>query len=309
MKTKWLPLSIFTAAMTLFLYQTFQLEGILNALILPFLILFLFAMFDQYRIEKSTETAPLTQKDLLSLVFVLVGFVLSFGLYFYASVPQIAASALTGVIGYVFLRDYEKEVYCGSFAGMISLAIVSPIFIILMVVLLPMIYLMARSIFNGLGGKLGTIAFVSSIIAVSFLPSYQVISTEPLEQMSIIIVMGVALGTVLLGHYVKTRFQLSSVIVSALLSLLGFLVFGLIPSALVYLPIVFIASFIIMTDTSRVKGYSFLVISSIIMSLLYMLTRPIYTGIGGKAGLTALLSILITLALFNTFQMMLFRDK
>ncbi|MFU8792400.1 MAG: hypothetical protein ACNA7K_00085 [Acholeplasmataceae bacterium] len=309
MKTKWLPLSIFTAAMTLFLYQTFQLEGIFNALILPFFILFIFAIYDQYRIEKESEIPPLRQKDLISLVFVLVGFVLSFGLYFYASMPQIAASALTGVIGYVFLREYEKEVYCGSFAGMISLVVVSPIFIILMVVILPVAFLMSRSIFNGLGGKLGTTAFVASIISVSLLPSYQVISTEVLEPMSIFIVMGTALGTVLLGHYVKVKFQLSRVIVSALLSLFGFLIFSLLPSLMIYLPVVFIASFIIMTDISRIKGLSFLVISPLVMSLLYMLTRPIYTCIGGKAGLTALLSVLITLALLNTFQMMLYRDK
>ena len=309
MKTKWPTFIMFIAVMTLFLYQTFQVEHSLNSLLLPIFILFLFAIFDQFRLEKEMIEQKITQKDMLSVIFVLLGFVLTFGLHYYLDIPQIPASAMTGLLGYVFLKKYEKEVYCGSFAGMFSLIAVGPIFVLLMIFILPIVYVFSKSVFNGLGGKLGTIAFVAGSIAVGFLKDYQVISTVTVPEVSIPIVMGTALITIVILYMIKVKFDLSGVFLSAGFSLLAFLILRFIPEGLNYLPVVFVASFIIMSDQVRMKTPSFLVIAPIVMSLIYILTTSVYTGIGGKAGLTAFLAVLITGALLNTFQMMLHKDK
>lgn len=84
----------------------------------------------------------------------------------------VAASASTGFIGSFlhFPRYYEKNglhaaIYAGTFAGMCSFSILeSPVHIMAVSLIGAGLYLISRPYAVGIGGKLGTISFISGLI-------------------------------------------------------------------------------------------------------------------------------------------------
>ncbi len=82
------------------------------------------------------------------------------------------ASALTGLLGSLLIKNKtfkkinaDSLVYCASFAA-IGVLKVAPniIFIIVLAIVITSLFNLAKSYAVGFGGKLGTIAFVSSLI-------------------------------------------------------------------------------------------------------------------------------------------------
>lgn len=87
-------------------------------------------------------------------------------------VPPVMAAALIG-FGGTFIKvpsvsdtsDVHSAIYAGSFAGMCSMSVLSSYeetFILSMI--LTVLFILTRSIAVGFGGKLGTLAFLSSLI-------------------------------------------------------------------------------------------------------------------------------------------------
>jgi hypothetical protein len=84
----------------------------------------------------------------------------------------VMASASVGFLGshLHFPKLYEKKglhsaIYAGSFAGMYSTKILQhPFHLILLSVIGTLLYLIMKPHFDGFGGKLGTIAFISSVV-------------------------------------------------------------------------------------------------------------------------------------------------
>ncbi len=84
----------------------------------------------------------------------------------------VVSSALVGLGGsfitsvkYPSLNICPAAIYSGSFAGMCSLELIGNQFNMMMVAILgSVIYFLLDSIFKGIGGKLGTVAFTSVAI-------------------------------------------------------------------------------------------------------------------------------------------------
>lgn len=89
-----------------------------------------------------------------------------FGLTYYLSTPTPVSSALATLIFWPMERKFKPFylpiIFCGSFIGMGSnlvVVLIAPIFAAIITNLL-------KSHFNGLGGKLGAIAFISSAFSL-----------------------------------------------------------------------------------------------------------------------------------------------
>jgi hypothetical protein len=87
-------------------------------------------------------------------------------------VSGVLSAAITGLLGsYLhFPKLYEKKglhgtIYSGSFAAMSTSAVVQePSHLLLLCLICTVFYLVSKPHLNGFGGKLGTVAFLSSIV-------------------------------------------------------------------------------------------------------------------------------------------------
>lgn len=127
------------------------------------------------RAPKSEATHPKIETLLYPFVIAAAGvftFYLSVGL----SLGPVIASASVGFIAsYLtvfkssFLKTLAVPIYCGTFVGMCSSFIAEDYFFVSYAGLVAgIIYLITRDALNGIGGKLGTIAF-GGVVIVSFI--------------------------------------------------------------------------------------------------------------------------------------------
>ncbi len=87
------------------------------------------------------------------------------------------SSSLVGFLGVIIFEKINKEkyklvpasLYCGSFIGMSAMVVVhNPLVILIAGILGGLIFVKSQNYFIGIGGKLGTMAFISVVITVFF---------------------------------------------------------------------------------------------------------------------------------------------
>ncbi|SFT49737.1 hypothetical protein SAMN05216474_0893 [Lishizhenia tianjinensis] len=113
---------------------------------------------------------------LIAMFSLIAGSVLTFSLQVELNLSAVLASSGVGVLAYGIYKlskdtnNLHIAAYCGSFIGMTNIAKASDYFtLILASVLGACIYVFARNVFNGVGGKLGSIAFISICLTLYFL--------------------------------------------------------------------------------------------------------------------------------------------
>lgn len=295
-------MAVFTAVMTLFLYQTLTEQRTNLPWIVPLFALFLFGVYDQIKRDRRPHIVKWTKDDIKTVLALWLGMYLTIGLHTFTGMPQVMASALIGLIAYVLLKPYHKAAYCGSFAGMIGSAYLSVFSLIGLGILLPLVYLISQSFFNGLGGKLGTIAFVSGIFVIAIQPEYVWFQTTPLLEVSYVFVFLISYISIIVLWLLKNLFRLDSVFVSSAFSLLMAMVFIQVSNGLIWMMIVFASSFVIMTDHDQMDTMFMITIAPLILGALYISTFQVLPGIGGKAGLMALITVIATKAVQTTLK-------
>jgi hypothetical protein len=263
-----------------------------------FFILLLYGLYHAFRIEKA-EIKIITFQNFDGL-FAAVSVVVTFSLVHYFDVSSVLASSFIGVIGYLFIRKYEVPIYCGSFAGMVSVALFNFWEVGVLAVLCAFIFTLTKPLFSGYGGKLGTIAFLSSLITFSiFDKEYLSISGD----FSIYVVVLVSLLGVTLTFYLQHYFHTSAVFASAMLSFLfGLVITTFFSNYIPYTFVFFAASFIGMSSKQRLPNFVFVILSGLILGLMYDIFLEYFHGLGGKLGLMAMMSVVITSGISSVYQ-------
>ncbi|WP_299781692.1 hypothetical protein [uncultured Formosa sp.] len=118
-----------------------------------------------------------TYEELLVVIWVPIGAVLCYILNVYGHLGSVLSTAITGTVASFlpvinkkseYLKKIPPSIYCGSFVGMSSLEIAPSIsFVITAGLLAGVFLLLSKSIFLGIGGKLGMVAF-GGVLMVSF---------------------------------------------------------------------------------------------------------------------------------------------
>ncbi len=137
-------------------------------LILTFIIgISLLISFAYFKAPREEEAHFI--EDVYLILFAVIGAVLTFYLNTSAHLGPIIAASLVGfVASYIplfnkkseILEEFPAAVYCGSFVGMTSLQVAPDIkFILFAGFIAGTILMLSKNIFNGFGGKLGTVAF------------------------------------------------------------------------------------------------------------------------------------------------------
>jgi hypothetical protein len=125
-------------------------------------------------------------EHILVVSWIPIGAVSSFYLNHYLGLGPVISAAATGTLG-SFIPEVNKEsnylkqlpavMYCGAFIGMSSTRVAPDIFFILAASFFTaLLILVSKSLFSGVGGKLGTLAFTGVAITsfVYYLISYYV---------------------------------------------------------------------------------------------------------------------------------------
>lgn len=102
----------------------------------------------------------------LASVFVaIISANVTFFLTQFEMIGPVLASSLVGLLGYLFIKQYAALVYCASFVGMSSVAVGYNHYLISLASFLAfVVFHLSTNYLTGHGGKLGTIAFVASIL-------------------------------------------------------------------------------------------------------------------------------------------------
>lgn len=269
-------LSVIMWALIMMLLENWIGFGISVAMIGMLLIVFTYEFFHR-------KPLKLEISSLFKGVALMMSGVITF--YLSAATNSILAAALMGLIGAMLLLPYKAPIYVGAFIGM---TVVLNIFMLLICLLIgAIIYILLEDELDGIGGKYGTIAFVSVFIIVLFFNR----ETSPIniDLLTNLLLIGVAIASSLATFFLN-KYVDNTVLSSAFIGLLfgAVLLFSSEPIIKDVCLIGFAATFIGMQ--TRFKYY-LLFISAILLVILYNFYY-LYAGIGGSLGFLAFLSLM-----------------
>ncbi|MDT0685961.1 hypothetical protein [Autumnicola psychrophila] len=119
-------------------------------------------------------------EDLYNIVFVVIGCIITFFLNQKIQLGPVLAAGLTGTVASFipnffrrkknFIKEIPAAIYCGAFLGMTGPAVTENWkFILLAAFITGVFYISSKNIFQGYGGKLGSVAFGGVAITSTFL--------------------------------------------------------------------------------------------------------------------------------------------
>jgi hypothetical protein len=172
-----------TIAIVLFLQSTFLLMIVkekyeANSISIVALILTVtLVMWLAYRYLDLHHEEHLYE-ELWVVVWVPAGAVVCYLLNVFCGLGSVLSAGITGTTASFlpslnpkseYLKKLPPTIYCGTFVGMSSMEIApSLVFVVFAAILAGVLLLFSKSLFLGIGGKLGTIAF-SAVVIVSLL--------------------------------------------------------------------------------------------------------------------------------------------
>lgn len=236
--------------------------------------------------------SPFAQKNLMNFAAVVVGALISFTLAQTLGLGAVVGAGLVGLVAGIALPAYGVPLYTGAFVGMASAKLLATHFEIgIAGIIAGIVFVLATGVFDGFGGKLGTIAvsgcFITGIcLSGEFshpaVPSWSV--GIPLVICSVISVMA--------AYYINVNLKRGPVIGSAVVGVIaGFALpalFGTLGSTLAVMSI--LASFAGMSNAKRFPSIMPMALVGVLAAIIYMYSSPFIGGAGGKLGTIAFAS-------------------
>lgn len=233
--------------------------------------------------------------DLLDGLAAGAGVILTYVLSRELGFGPVLASSFIGLAGFILLKKYSLAIYCGSFAGMVSSYMFAFFEVLVIVAICGLLFALLKHVFKGMGGKLGTIAFISTIFSALVLQKDTLISINDLNILRLIII---SLAGVIIPFFIQHKLKQSAVIASALPSFVFAIIMIYIFKEHITCTLVFFsASFIGMSSKDRLPSIVNLVIAALIHAFLFHIYYEYYHGLGGKLGLMALTTMTMTLGI------------
>ncbi len=205
----------------------------------------------------------------------------------------VVGASLVGIIAYLVVPKYAVPVYCGAFVGMTSNALLfTRSEVAIASAIAGIIFVLSSYVFGGFGGKLGTIAFISTIIT-SLILGREFIVAPIFETNAILLIILVSLIATPLTYYFNVIRGNGPVLASAFVGLLGGLILPIIPEIGGTLAVVAIcASFAGMTAKARCPKIWMMLVAGLLIGVIFVYSTPIFGGAGGKLGTIAFGSVM-----------------
>jgi len=243
-----------------------------------------------------------------NLSAVVGGMLLTFAGVAELGVSPIVAASLVGIVAAVVVQSVAVPAYCGAFVGMTSPELFGSYwYATLAAVLAGVLFTVAHPVFHGLGGKLGTTAFVGVLPVV--VPTASSFQSGPIPGQAVLLpVVGFAALGAISTFTIHTRSGASPVLASGLVGAVGGLLLPMFVDASGELlaAAVYSASFAGMTTPIRIPNEWRIGTTGIGVGLVVVYTTPFVGGSGGKLGTIAFgscLGVHGTLRMVNVFQL------
>lgn len=265
-------------------------------------------------IWQNTSKKSGTKRLLFEFLAVLLGGILAFFLTHDLGLGAVVAASLVGILAYLVIPKYGVPAYCGAFVGMTSnLLLFNYPEVALAGFIAGIVFILTRDVFNGFGGKLGTIALIgTAVTGMSLGRPFLLTPIADWTTNSFIIIIA-ALATPM-TFYLNIHRKQGPVMASATIGLIGGLILpNLFPQYGTTLAVVAIcASFAGMTGNQRCSTFWHIFITGLFTGIVFLYSAPILGGAGGKSGTIAFGAILSSCGytwLFNRYSNQNYRLK
>ncbi len=270
-----------------------------------FIILSISVVFSTYR-QISIQAFGVEWKEYpKSILFVVLGAIATFYLA-KAGMSAVLASSLIGIAGSWVFKRYEIEIFTGSFVGMSSVIFFTAGGVVFASLIAAVAYLMGKNVFVGIGGKLGSSAFIGTVFVALFSGvdvwnfDIAMINTSlPIWFVAITLLFS-ALASVATSQLAHRYFKGSVVIGSSVVGILGYilsLAFGFYSG--LFAGTIFAASFAGMSQIKVLKNPLYFAIAGLITAIIILASSTYFLGLGGKMGTSAFIGVLATLILIK----------
>lgn len=223
----------------------------------------------------------------------------------------IVAAGLVGVLAAVFVPKYSVPAYCGAFVGMTSPVLFESYWIAGSAGLLATgVFLFVQPVFHGVGGKLGTTAFVSVLLTVTATEGSFESGVVPESEIAVIVV-AVSVAGAVATYGLHTRTAVTPVFASGVVgSVAGLTLPALAATAGWIVPAAaYAASFAGMTDPKRISSLRWVGLAGVGVGLAVVYTMPYLGGSGGKLGTIAFGSVLAVYGLLSVTHVVRLRRR
>lgn len=208
----------------------------------------------------------------------------------------IASASLMGFIAALGFKKAETPLYAGAFLGMSSAFFMTPLTLTVTVFGGGMFYALSAPFFQGLGGKLGFLAWMTAVSAALFL-RHPLMGEAPVVSWIGLWILNS--GVIVMMAVLVQRASMSSVLASSMMGLALAGAVAVFPSLAVYGTAAFGASFVGMSSTQRLPFNAAILLASSVYTVIFVLLLPYFPGLGGKLGAMAFVSTALT---FTTLQ-------
>ena len=242
-------------------------------------------------------------KHVYEFLGVLIGGILASIIARDLGLGAVVAASLVAITAHLVVPKYSVPVYCGAFVGMTSKALLfTSTEVAIASVIAGIVFVICSYVFSGFGGKLGTIAFISTVVT-SLILGREFSAAPVYDTYGILMIILVSLIATPLTFYFNCIRGNGPVLASGFVGLLGGLILPIVfPGIGSTLAVVAIcASFAGMSSKARCTGIWVLFITGLILGVIYIYSAPIFGGAGGKLGTIAFGSIMATYGFLSLF--------
>ncbi|WP_350343307.1 hypothetical protein PRVXT_002599 [Proteinivorax tanatarense] len=249
------------------------------------------------------ETTKFDVNDFYNFLSIVIGAVITYFLSVELQLGAVVAAGAVGVLAALVVPKLGAPLYTGAFVGMASEALLSSyISIIVAGAIAGIVFVISKIVFNGFGGKFGTIAFTGCIVT-GLLTGQEFLSAEipNVDMMVKIIICSVFAGVI--TYAISHRLGHGPVMASGIVGLIAGLVLpAAFPESGGSLAVMAIcASFAGMAGKHRIPNEKYLALAALVSALAFIYTNPYMGGAGGKLGTIAFGSVIAVRGVSDIF--------
>ncbi len=276
--------------------NAFRENVFLSLAFLPFVIIMFYVFYRVFIEARNIKDSYklLSRKALYDFLATAIAAIVTFILSVQVGLGPVTASGVVGVAAALALRPYAVPIFCGSFLGMSCIDHLSMWQFVIASVVVGAIFVATKDVFNGYGGKLGTIAFGAAlltgiIVRADFLDPIAYDSWERVH-----LVVASVVGAVV-AYVISIRFQAGPVFGSGIVGVVAGpilpLLFGAFGAELAIAA--FGASFVGMSSPEKLGNERYILFAGAMFGFILVLSAPFFNGAGGKLGTIAFVSAMM----------------
>ena len=259
------------------------------------------------QLKFNTSNNPKRRTHIWQVFSVITAGIVTYGISNDLGLGPVISASVIALLAHMIAPKYSVSSYCGSFVGMTSnLLLYNYQEVALASFIAGIVFFLTSDAFNGFGGKLGTIALLSTAITCHSLNRDFLTLSIADSQTNLWIILVAAIAATL-TYYFNIYQKQGPVLASAVVGIIGAMILPpLFPEMGNTLTVVAIcASFTGMTSKERCGVFWNILITGVLTGILFVYSTPQLGGAGGKLGTIAFGSILSTYGyrrLFSDFR-------